>query len=125
MVQTPERDTVEHDTQESQPVRTTEPPPVKRLNGEVTRRGELPYAGGTYCEVWIGYWNKGGREEVWREKADPEKVGLSFTTSILLKLPLQVALKALRAPKSSERARNVCPWRAVFVLFTHISFHVH
>ena len=123
MVQFLERDTVEHETRESQPVETTGPPPVKRLDGEVTKKGELAFAGGAYCEVWIGLWDK--CEEVGKEKADPEKVSLSVTTSILLTLPLQVALKALRAPKSSERARKVRPWWAIFVLFTHVSFHFY
>lgn len=140
-----QRDTVE------QPVEISEPPPVKRLDGKVTRNGELAFARGTYCDVWVGLWDKGGREEVGSEKVDPEKVSLSFTTSTLLTLPLQVALKALRALtspersygvrlcgssprclltflstiKASGRARKVRPWPAVFVLFAHVSFHVH
>ena len=57
--------------------------------------------------MWVGFWDKGGGEEVGRETGDVEKVGLGLTTSILLTLPLQVALKALRATKSSARVRKV------------------
>ena len=92
-----------HDTAE-RPVETGELPLVKRLDGEVTRSGELPLAGGSYCEVWIGLWDKGGGKEVRREK-----VGLGFTASILLTLPLQVALKAPRLSTSSLQSRMVRP----------------
>ncbi|KAF9653023.1 kinase-like protein [Thelephora ganbajun] len=79
------RHTSEHETQDSQPVEVNEAPPVKRLDGEVTRLGEIAFAGGLCCEVWIGRWEKGGGEKV-----DVEKV----------------ALKALRTLKSPERARK-------------------
>jgi len=50
-------------------------PPVKRLDGEVTKRGVLPFAGGLHSEFWLGEWKKGGGIR--------ETVGLSLTTSIL------------------------------------------
>lgn len=31
-------------------------PSVKNLNGEVIREGDIPVAGGTYSDVWIGWW---------------------------------------------------------------------
>jgi len=72
------------------PRRSTEvehdPPPVKRLDGKITREGELAFGGGTHCEVWVGLWEKGGKESG-REKVDPEKVSLGLTTSALLTMP--------------------------------------
>lgn len=32
------------------------PPSVKVLNGEVTKTSELPVAGGTYSDIWLGAW---------------------------------------------------------------------
>ncbi|KAF8226216.1 TKL/TKL-ccin protein kinase [Tricholoma matsutake] len=32
------------------------PPSVKVLNGEVTKSGDLPIAGGTYSDIWLGEW---------------------------------------------------------------------
>jgi hypothetical protein len=32
------------------------PPTVKRLNGEVTKMGDLAIAGGTYSDIWLGMW---------------------------------------------------------------------
>lgn len=32
------------------------PPTVRILNGEVTRPDELPYVGGVFSDIWIGYW---------------------------------------------------------------------
>jgi len=65
-------------TRESQPVEAGEVPPVKRLDGEVVRQGELPFAAGTHCQLWAGRWRKrGGEEDVY------EKVGSSLTSSIL------------------------------------------
>ena len=78
------RPTVEGEPPESQPVESSEPPHIKRLDGRITRMGELAFAGGTYCEVWVGRWDKGG-EEAGREKGGAEKVSLSFAVSILLK----------------------------------------
>ena len=62
-------------------IEVNEAPPVKRLDGEVTREGQedLPFSGGTYCEVWIGRWEKRSGEKV-----EVEKVSLSPVTSILL-----------------------------------------
>ncbi|KAF9649126.1 kinase-like protein [Thelephora ganbajun] len=79
------RRTAEPETQDSQLVEANTASPVKQLDGEVTRLGEVALAGGMYCEVWIGRWEKGGGE-----KTDVEKV----------------ALKALRTLKSPERARK-------------------
>ena len=56
-------------------------PLVKRLDGEVVRQGEIPFAGGMYYEVWVGQWKKGA-EEVGGEKL--EKVSLSLTTPTLM-----------------------------------------
>ena len=56
---------------------TDEPPPLKRLDGEVTRKGQLASAGGTYCETWVGKWEKGGGE-VGGKKANGEKVSQGF-----------------------------------------------
>jgi len=50
-------------------------PLVKRLDGEVVRQGEIPFAGGMYYEVWVGQWKK-GTDEVGGEKV--EKVSLSL-----------------------------------------------
>lgn len=36
--------------------------------------GEIAFAGGTHCEVWVGQWEKGGGEEVGGERAEAEKV---------------------------------------------------
>lgn len=67
--------------QDIQSVRSDEVSPIKRLDGEVTRLQKRPFAGGAYCEVWVGQWvkdwGKGRGVEV-------EKVSLSPTTSILL-----------------------------------------
>lgn len=32
------------------------PPTVKRLNGEITKLGDLAVAGGTYSDIWLGMW---------------------------------------------------------------------
>lgn len=32
------------------------PPTVRTLNGEVRKQDDLPYVGGVYSDVWIGYW---------------------------------------------------------------------
>ena len=76
----------EHETQESQPAESRELPPVKRLDGMVTRDEDRPFAGGTYCEVWVGLWDRGGGID--GGEADEEKVNTSLTTSILLTFPL-------------------------------------
>jgi hypothetical protein len=54
---------------------------VKRLNGEVTKVGDLAVMGGTYSDVWVGTW-----------------LGME-----------KVALKALRNIKASDKkAQKVC-----------------
>jgi hypothetical protein len=69
----------EREVQDTPPIEADEAPPVKRLDGEVTRLGTISFSGGTYCEVWVGQWVKGGGAKV-----EVEKVSLSLTTSILL-----------------------------------------
>jgi len=54
------------------------PPTIKRLDGEIERQGDIPFAGGLYCDVWLGTWLSGEK----------------------------VALKALRGIKSSEKMRQ-------------------
>jgi len=56
-------------------------PLVKRLDGEVVRQGEIPFAGGIYYEVWVGQWKK-GVGEVGGEKT--EKVSPTVATPTLL-----------------------------------------
>ena len=75
--------TVEHEPRESQQIEASELPPIRRLDGEVTRMGAHPYAGGTYCEIWEGLWRKHGQGAVGRE-ALGEMVSLSLITSISL-----------------------------------------
>lgn len=93
------RPTAKHEA-ESQPAEANEVPPIKILDGEVERLGEIAFAAGTRCEVWVGQWGKKGTkkatgEEVGGEKADVEKVSASHTTAILL-ISLYIA-----SPKST------------------------
>jgi len=55
---------------------------VPRLGGQVARLNEFAYSGGVYCDIWVGWWDKGhgGGEGA-------EKVSLSRTTSIPLTWP--------------------------------------
>lgn len=91
--------TAEPETMEGHSIETNQPPPVKRLDGEVKRQGEMAFSGGMHCEVWIGIWEKWGGEKgrgeetsvekaggkrIDGEKADSEKVSLNLATSILL-----------------------------------------
>lgn len=114
----PPRQTTEPETQGSHSVEATQPPSVKRLDGEVTRGEERPIAGGMYCDVWIGYWKKSSGEEtgagrVYANEADGEKTETEKVSSTLL-LPFcrrnsfQVALKVLRMQKSPEKMLKVC-----------------
>lgn len=94
----PLHQTAEPETLESHSVEANRPAPVKRLDGEVKREGEMAFSGGMYCEVWIGIWEKGsgekGREDASGDKVgdkgmdgkgvDFEKVRLCLTTSVLL-----------------------------------------
>jgi len=84
----PPRHTVEHEIQDTQSVETNEAPPVKRLDGEVTRQGDVAFAAGAYCDVWVGRWEKRSGErgsgEAGGEKVEVEKVSLSLVTSIPL-----------------------------------------
>jgi len=80
---------VEHETQSNRSVEVNEAPTVKRLDGDVTRVEEVSIAGGLYCEVWEGRWERGSGEGISREKVGDkgvrgEKVSLSPTASILL-----------------------------------------
>ena len=59
---------------------SNDPPPIKRLNGKITRTEELNLAKGTHCEVLVGLWDKGG-EEAGRGKVDPEKVRFGLVNS--------------------------------------------
>lgn len=93
------------ETQESQQAESSKPLSVQRLDGSVTRMGEVPFAGGIHCEVWVGRWDKGGK--IGGEEADPEKVHLSLATVITLTFSSQVALKVLRASGSSVGSRKV------------------
>lgn len=69
--------------QESQQIEASELSPVRRLDGEVTRKGGPPYSGGTYCEVWEGQWRKPGQGVIGGE-VEGEMVSLSLATSISL-----------------------------------------
>ena len=66
---------------ESLSAEVSEVPPVKKLDGEVVRQGEIPFAGGMYYEVWTGVWEKRSGE-LGGEK--PEKVSPGLTTPTLL-----------------------------------------
>ena len=85
---------------ETQDIKTNEEPPVKRLDGEVTRRGEedIPFSGGTYCEVWVGLWEKRNGEKV-----EAEKVSLSLVISILL---IALSVGGLESTSNSQFTRG-------------------
>ena len=68
----------EQEKRENQPVETDGAGPVKRLDGEVVRLGEVAFAAGTYCEVWVG------RRENSETESGVEKVSLSLTIPIQL-----------------------------------------
>jgi hypothetical protein len=68
------------------------PPSVKRLNGEVTKIGDLAIAGGTYSDIWLGMWLGEKKASVVDEKFEVK----------MHNSHLQVALKALRNIKSSN-----------------------
>lgn len=75
---------MDDDSQEDELVEVDDRPlPVKRLDGEVTRKWELASAGETYCEVWVGQWEQGGGE-VNGKKAGGEKVRFSLIPPISL-----------------------------------------
>lgn len=93
------RQTEEPETLDSHSVETNQPPPVRKLNGEVARQEEMAFVAGPHCEVWIGLWGKGGGvkdstegtgggkvggEGVEGENSDVEKVNPGLITSILL-----------------------------------------
>jgi len=103
----PQRPTQVEDTQKSPLDESSDPPPVKRLDGKITREGELPFGGGTHCEVWVGLWDKGGKQSG-REKVDPEKVSLGFTTSALLTTPFAGGLEGTSSTQIiGERAQGL------------------
>ena len=62
----------EHEIQDVQSTKANEALPVRRLDGEVTKTGDVAFAGGTHCEIWKGQWVKGG---------DVEKVRLRLIIS--------------------------------------------
>lgn len=68
-----------YESQNAQAAPIAQPPPVKVLNGEVTRQEETPFTKGVYCEVWIGRWEK-GRGGADGKMAGAEKVGVTLTT---------------------------------------------
>ena len=94
----PLRRITEQKTRDNQPVEANEVPPIRRLDGEVVREGDIAFAGGMHFEVWIGRWEKGGRKEGGEgvggetidykeasgEKVGVEKVGSSPAISIPL-----------------------------------------
>jgi hypothetical protein len=91
-----------------------EAPPVKQLDGEITRLEEIPFAGGTYCEVWVGRWVKevgtekpggreAGREKTGGEKTDGEKVSFNLVTSIL---PTRLFVGGLESTPNNQIARE-------------------
>ena len=82
--ETPSSRSTEHEIQDTQPIEASEPPPIKRLDGEIKRLGDIAFAGGTFCEVWVGEWSKGSKEEGGGEEIDGEKiekVSIGFTAS--------------------------------------------
>jgi hypothetical protein len=86
-----------------------EAPPVKVLDKEVTRLEEIPFAGGTYCEVWVGRWvkevgaDKPGSGEAGGEKTDGEKVSSSLVTSII---PTRLFVGGLESTPNIQIARE-------------------
>ena len=60
--------TRKHEIQDVQPSEPNEVLPVRRLDGEVTRTGDIAFTAGAHCEIWIGEWVKGGRMEGGVEK---------------------------------------------------------
>ena len=79
------------DIQKSRPTEPNEGPPVRRLDGEVTGVGDIAFAGGRHCEVWIGKWVKGGRME--GGEGDDEKVRLRPILSTPLTWPFAGGLE--------------------------------
>ena len=67
--------------QDIQSVQANEARRIERLDGQVTKIIERPYAGGPVCEVWEGQWVKQNGEG---RRGGVEKVSLSLTTSIPL-----------------------------------------
>jgi len=63
-----QRRALKHGALESQLIGVDTMPLVKRLDGEVTKQGDLAFAGGTYSETWKGEWKKGGGEKSIREE---------------------------------------------------------
>jgi len=68
----------------NQSVEANEAPPVKRLDGEVTKLRDIAFAGGVHCEVWRGVWERGSGEGIDEKKVGDkglsvEKVSLSLT----------------------------------------------
>lgn len=86
----PPHRTAEYEVQDVQPAEVDEAPPVRQLDGAVTRLGSIPFSGGTYCEVWMGQWAKGGhmdggRGDVGEGQVKVEKVKLRLVTPTPLK----------------------------------------
>ena len=62
----------ENEVQNVQSTKANEVLPVRRLDGEVTKTGDVAFAAGAHCEIWTGQWVKGG---------DVEKVRLRLIMS--------------------------------------------
>ena len=91
----PSRRTTEHETQDASSIEASEAPSIRRLDGEITRLEDIAFAGGTYCEVWVGRWVKGGGED--------EKVSLSLNTSVLL---IKLFLGSLESTSHTQVTRE-------------------
>ena len=75
------RPTAKRGTRDSQLIDPNELPPVKRVDGEVVRTGDIPFSGGMHYDLWAGQWKKGAGEV---GGVGVEKVSLSLATPIPL-----------------------------------------
>jgi len=100
------RRAIERGIHEGQPLED-KVPPIKRLDGEVRMLGKVAFARGTYCEVWVGWRDEGGRkrgsEGVDRREVDVEKVSLSLVTPILLRW---LFVGSIESTSNSQDARE-------------------
>jgi hypothetical protein len=95
------RQTSEHGSPESRSVEGNQPPPAKRLDGEVTRQGDIPFAEGRYCEVWMGVWEKACGEGI--SKEDTKKVSMNLIVSIPL---MRLSVGGLESTSDTQAARK-------------------
>lgn len=75
-----------HETLGNHSIEAMQLSPIKVLNGKITKLGEIPFAEGRYCEVWVGLLQKGNGRETGRGGADTKKVSVNPTISIPLML---------------------------------------